>query len=131
MATSTTTEQIYEVGTLIIDAYDSLGTSAEAAVARRPARDARDRWRACCHAVRDWAIASPHEYALIYGSPVPGYRAPRETIAPAARVAVVIGGVLSGAWQQDTGLEAGRPAGRPPEPRLPGLKIPALVVQSQ
>jgi AcrR family transcriptional regulator len=116
---------------LIIDAYDSLGTSTETAVARWPTADARGRWRACCHAIRDWAIARPHEYALIYGSPVPGYQAPQETIAPAARVAVVIGGLLSNAWPQDTGPQdsgpqdtgpqTGRTAASVPGRRLPGL----------
>jgi AcrR family transcriptional regulator len=82
---------------LIIDAYDSLGESAEAAVAAAGA-GSRARWRACCHAVRDWARARPHEYALIYGSPVPGYRAPKETVVPATRVAVAISGVLAQSW---------------------------------
>ena len=36
-----------------------------------------------------WAVAHPHDYALVYGSPVPGYRAPEATIAPAARVSLV------------------------------------------
>jgi AcrR family transcriptional regulator len=91
---------------LIIDAYDALGASAETAVATRPPADPRGRWRACCHAIRDWAIAHPHEYALIYGSPVPGYQAPEETIAPAARVAALIGAVLADAWRD------ARPAAR-------------------
>jgi AcrR family transcriptional regulator len=84
---------------LIIDAYNALGASAEAAVARPPAADPRRRWRACAEAVRGWATAHPHEYALIYGSPVPGYQAPQETIAPAGRVALVIGGLLADAWR--------------------------------
>ena len=33
-----------------------------------------------------WAVANPHEYALVYGSPVPGYAAPADTIGPASRV---------------------------------------------
>jgi hypothetical protein len=49
---------------------------------------------AVCHAVRDWALAAPHEYALIYGSPVPGYRAPTDTVAAATRAARVLGGIL-------------------------------------
>jgi AcrR family transcriptional regulator len=98
---------------LIIDAYDALGLSAELAAAPRPGAGVRDRWLACCHAVRDWAIAHPHEYALIYGSPVPGYQAPQETVAHAARVAVVFGGLLSDAWPPDadpreTGSQGGR-----------------------
>src|SRR5688500_11648060 len=65
---------------LILDADNSLGAAVEAAdVAARADRDGDDltgRWLAVCHAVRDWALAAPHEYALVYGSPVPGYRAP-------------------------------------------------------
>ena len=80
---------------LIIDAYDALGDSAERAVAALPRDDVRGRWRACCTAVRGWALAHPHEYALIYGSPVPGYQAPRETISSASRVALVLGGLLA------------------------------------
>ena len=81
---------------LIIDAYDALGEAAEAASAGRPAADIRGRLAATCHAVRDWALAHPHEYALIYGSPVPGYQAPQATIAPATRVAGAM--VAWGAW---------------------------------
>jgi AcrR family transcriptional regulator len=104
---------------LIIDAYDALGMSAEAAAAPRRHLGVRDRWLACCHAVRDWAIAHPHEYALIYGSPVPGYQAPPETIAPAARVAVAFGGLLSDAWPRDG--RAPVPANQQPLPgRLAG-----------
>jgi AcrR family transcriptional regulator len=83
---------------LIIDAYDALGETAEAADASQARSDLRGRWRATCHAVRNWATARPHEYALIYGSPVPGYRAPQETIAPAARAGLVFGRLLADAW---------------------------------
>jgi AcrR family transcriptional regulator len=106
---------------LIIDAYDSLGSAAERAVAGAGAGTgagggarggARARWRACCTAVREWAIANPHEYALIYGSPVPGYQAPQETIGPARRVAAVLGDVLTGGWRHD-GAAAPAPAAPP------------------
>jgi hypothetical protein len=66
--------------------------------------DLAGRWSAACAAVRDWALANPNEYALIYGTPVPGYTAPPATIAPAARVSNVLLGILTDA--------AGRP---PPE----------------
>ena len=79
---------------LIIDAYNALGTAAEDAIAVGEAGPARDRWTAASHAVRDWALANPHEYALIYGSPVPGYRAPEATIGPAARVPLAFVGLL-------------------------------------
>lgn len=72
---------------LIVDSYDSLGSAAENAERRVDRADLAGRWLAVCRAVREWAIASPHEYALIYGSPVPGYAAPPDTIGPASRVA--------------------------------------------
>jgi len=79
---------------LIIDAYDSLGAvveKAESAVARE---DRLGRFLAICHAVRGWALAHPHEYALIYGTPVPGYAAPEDTIGPASRVSLLLIGIL-------------------------------------
>ena len=72
---------------LIVDAYDSLGAAAEASETPLPRDDLSGRFSAICRAVRAWAIANPNEYALIYGSPVPGYAAPTDTVAPAARVA--------------------------------------------
>ncbi len=79
---------------LIIDAYNSLGAEAEAADADLRRSDLRGRWLAVCHACRDWALASPHEWSLIYGSPVPGYAAPQDTIAPASRVTALLVGLL-------------------------------------
>jgi AcrR family transcriptional regulator len=93
---------------LIIDAYDALGEAAERASSGLPAADVRGRWRAACGAIRGWALASPHEYALIYGSPVPGYRAPQVTIAPAIRVARVLGGILTDASAATPTSTAGR-----------------------
>jgi len=75
---------------LIIDAYDSLGAAAEASEALVARDDLVGRFSAVCRAVRAWATANPNEYALIYGSPVPGYVAPIETIAPASRVSLLL-----------------------------------------
>src|SRR6266542_2658703 len=66
---------------LILDAYDSLGDAVERADAAVDRGDVLGRWLAACRAVRAWALANPHQYALIYGSPVPGYRAPQDVIA--------------------------------------------------
>jgi AcrR family transcriptional regulator len=79
---------------LIIDAYDSLGAFVEEREAAVDRSDLYGRFHAVCHAVRDWARASPHEYALTYGSPVPGYAAPQDTIGPAARVTTVLARVV-------------------------------------
>ncbi|WP_433590423.1 TetR/AcrR family transcriptional regulator [Nocardia sp. CA-145437] len=83
--------------TLIIEAYDSIADAVENAVAA--ADTPRAQWRAISHAVRDWAKAHPHEYALVYGSPVPGYRAPESTVGPASRVPVAALGVVNRAWK--------------------------------
>jgi AcrR family transcriptional regulator len=112
---------------LIIDAYNAIGSAAEAAIAKaggpeagrpeaggpeagRPeaggpeagapeagTAPARARWAAACRTIRGWALAHPHEYALIYGSPVPGYRAPEATIGPASRVPLAFVSVLADA----------------------------------
>jgi AcrR family transcriptional regulator len=79
---------------LIIDGYDALGEAAEAA--DEPAAPLEQRWSAVCTAVRAWARAHPHEYALLYGSPVPGYAAPRRTVEPAARVPRLVLALVSG-----------------------------------
>ncbi|MDX3230695.1 TetR/AcrR family transcriptional regulator [Streptomyces sp. ME19-01-6] len=75
---------------LIVDAYDALGAAAEAALAKADGQEPVERWSAVCRAVREWALAHPHEYALIYGSPVPGYSAPQDTIVPASRVGLAL-----------------------------------------
>src|SRR5260370_36142625 len=79
---------------LIIDAYDSLGAAAEAMQAQVDRADLVGRWAATCRAVRDWAIANPNEYALIYGSPVPGYVAPVDTTGPASRASSLLVQIL-------------------------------------
>jgi AcrR family transcriptional regulator len=80
---------------LIIDGYDDLGAAAEAA--DDPTAPPAGRWLAVCRAVRAWAKIHPHEYALLFGSPVPGYRAPQDTVPAAARVGIVLGRILGDA----------------------------------
>jgi len=83
---------------LIVAAYDALGAAAEAQEAAVARADLAGRWSAVCDAVRGWALANPNEYALIYGTPVPGYIAPAATIAPAAsRVSSVLLRILADA----------------------------------
>ncbi len=84
---------------LIIEAYDALGDAAEQAMAGPAASDFLGRWLAACRAVRVWAVQHPHEFALVYGSPVPGYRAPADTIAPATRVYLLLLGLVNEAYR--------------------------------
>jgi hypothetical protein len=82
---------------LIIDGYDAIGAAVERADGACRRDDYHGRWLAACRAVRDWALAHPHEYSLVYGSPVPGYQAPEQTIGPASRAAAVLGKIISDA----------------------------------
>lgn len=77
---------------LIVDAYNAVGEAAEAA--DDPKKASLERWESIWLAVRAWAKAHPHEYALIYGSPIPGYQAPQDTVTPAGRVAFALVAVL-------------------------------------
>ena len=91
---------------LIIDAYDSLAAAAESRQAAAGRSDLPGRFSAVCRAVRDWALANPNEYALIYGSPVPGYVAPADTIGPASRVSDLLVQILADAAARGIGVRA-------------------------
>jgi len=83
---------------LIIEAYDSVGEAAEQAAAAAASAGFADQLVAVGHAVREWALAEPHQWALIYGSPVPGYQAPQDTIGPATRVILQIAAIIRDAF---------------------------------
>jgi len=109
---------------LIIDAYDALGAAAEQAEAGAPRGDLPGRFRAVCRAVRTWAKAHPHEYALVYGSPVPGYAAPEATTGPASRVGVVLCRIVAeglAAGTVDPGTDGADAALEPDLPAQLGL----------
>ena len=80
---------------LILDAYNDLGATVERADARHADASSRVRWRAVARALRSWALRHPHEFALIYGTPVPGYHAPVETIAAATRFSGTLARILN------------------------------------
>ncbi len=79
---------------LILESYNDLGAAVERAEADVPRHDLIGRFIATAHGVRTWALAHPNEYALIYGSPVPGYQAPEATVPAASRVPLVMLGVV-------------------------------------
>ena len=88
---------------LLSDAYHALADALADAVDARPADDHAGRWAALCHAYRDWSLASPAQFALTHGTPVPGYHAPMEATGPAAArtittaLSVYAGAVAAGA----------------------------------
>ena len=79
---------------LIVDTYSAIAAAAEAGDASAARGDTGGRLTAMANAIRRWAIAHPHEWALVYGTPVPGYAAPHDTVDPAARVSMVMLGIL-------------------------------------
>jgi AcrR family transcriptional regulator len=81
---------------LILAAYEALATEAERAADQAgtdehpgAARDA-ERWLAVPRALRLWALEHPHQWGLIFGTPVPGYEAPQDTVEPYTRVAAAL-----------------------------------------
>ena len=75
---------------LIEESYNAFGDAVEAAESRCRRDDFGRRWLAIGRSVRRWAVANPAEWALLYGSPVPGYAAPDDTVTSAARVPLVL-----------------------------------------
>ncbi|MFI8521973.1 TetR/AcrR family transcriptional regulator [Streptomyces sp. NPDC085481] len=124
---------------LIIDAYDAVGAAAErahAATGSAAPGDHLARWTAVCRAIRGWAVEHPHEYALIYGSPVPGYTAPQDTIVPASRAGLLLVSIARAAYNDKGVAPPPLPASLHPEserlaadlaPDLPPALATALV----
>ncbi|GAA3387876.1 TetR/AcrR family transcriptional regulator [Cryptosporangium minutisporangium] len=70
---------------LVVDGFHALGDALERAAADAAAQAPEQRLRAVFRAWRSWALAEPHWYQLLFGTPVPGYQAPESTIDAAAR----------------------------------------------
>ncbi|PFG33889.1 TetR/AcrR family transcriptional regulator [Sanguibacter antarcticus] len=122
---------------LVIEGYDAVGAVCEdtAARARAHGADAAQTWLEVARGVRAWAIANPRIFELVYGTPVPGYEAPQETVDSATRIWQVLlttvrGAIADGSLQSPgpdfdtTGLLAddtlaflGTTAGTDPEDR--------------
>jgi AcrR family transcriptional regulator len=98
---------------LITDAYESVGQAATEAEKALDRADTLGRWLATATAVRQWALAAPQEWALIYGSPVPGYQAPTDTIDPAAILPLLIIGIVGDAHPAVASLPPASPVATP------------------
>jgi len=70
------------VTALIIDAYASFGDYQLAARDSFPREQMRARFDAIGIAYRQWAIEFPQRYQLIFGTPIPGYDAPKMEVMP-------------------------------------------------
>jgi AcrR family transcriptional regulator len=70
---------------LISDGYHDLADTVEHAVVNET-----DRFRAGARAMRAWALAAPHRYMLLFGTPIPGYEAPAHTLDAANRTMTAV-----------------------------------------
>ena len=98
------------IAELALDAYRDLSATGQAAVTRGDPPAAR--LAAVAAAMRAWALAAPHRYLLIYGTPVPGYHAPPEATALAATLMDLLLDAFTEAGppgSDPAGAEAGRP----------------------
>jgi len=99
---------------LLVQDYNELGAAVERADASHDRTDVGGRWVAACRAIREWSVGHPGDFALLYGSPVPGYAAPQETIEPATRATLVLVRIALDAT-------AGRPGSAPAGAPAPGV----------
>ncbi|WP_068276212.1 TetR/AcrR family transcriptional regulator [Aldersonia kunmingensis] len=84
---------------LVVDAYNELGDAVDAALKEVPEDNFAEQFRTVGRAVRAWALREPARYALLFGSPVPGYAAPAEqTTIPGTRVIYALVGIYDRAW---------------------------------
>ena len=67
---------------MIIESYEHLA----GALGEAPGGSSAERWRHLASGLRDWARQHPHEFQLIYGTPIPDYQAPPETVRSATAV---------------------------------------------
>jgi AcrR family transcriptional regulator len=72
------------ISALCVDAYTALADAATAARDAQPPEDHARQWWAICCAFRQWALDNPADFALIFGTPQPGYHAPEHVTGPAA-----------------------------------------------
>ncbi|MGW1774852.1 TetR/AcrR family transcriptional regulator [Streptomyces sp. NPDC002104] len=88
------------VTTLINTVYTALADTVDAAWDAAPAQDPAARIQAWARAFRNWALANPEGFRLVYGDPVPGYRPPEGGAAPEAahRVCTGITALAAAAW---------------------------------
>lgn len=96
------------ITTLINDVHTSLVDTVEAARDAVPEADPAGRILAWAQAFREWALANPEGFRLIYGDPVPGYQPPEGGAAPEAehRTCAGLAGLIAAAWPYAEPLQA-------------------------
>jgi AcrR family transcriptional regulator len=70
---------------LVADAYDDFAAALTAAAHRTRRQRTSRRLHAVAVAYREWALAQPHRYRLLFAAPVPGYDAHSHPLVAAAQ----------------------------------------------
>lgn len=90
---------------MILESYDALAQALSRAAGVPAPEDPHDshdsdaeRWELLAAALRRWGLGAAHEFQLIYGTPIPGYVAPAETIPAAGAVASPFLACLGSHW---------------------------------
>jgi AcrR family transcriptional regulator len=96
------------ISELIKEVYTSLVNTAEAARDAVPENDPAGRILAWGRAFREWALANPEGFRLIYGDPVPGYQAPEGGAAAEAehRACAALTELVAAAWPKAEPLQS-------------------------
>lgn len=85
---------------LVRDAYRGLADTFRAAA------DAGSDLPGLARAMRRWALEDPQRYFLVYGTPVPGYRAPDDTTAIAREIMAALLDVCAAEEPRDASADA-------------------------
>jgi AcrR family transcriptional regulator len=86
------------VTALLVDAFTSFSDALEAARDSQAADDYAGRFRAMCKAYFIWAAQNPQRYALLFGTPVPGYLFAEELGPVAQRSFLILQGMIGEAY---------------------------------
>jgi AcrR family transcriptional regulator len=131
------------ISAIVVEAYNDLADALIAARDARPSADQAGRWLAICQAYRSWSLENPAEFALLFGTPLPGYQAPQEITGPAASRSIEValgvyaaaaaeGSADPGRSQVPADLQIGalwtsllQQRGVPHEPRVAGIVLSA------
>ncbi|MGH3861349.1 TetR/AcrR family transcriptional regulator [Actinokineospora sp.] len=83
------------LGELIADGYTELAKTVERTAELAARRTPKARLREMADAFREWALDEPQRYLLLFGSPVPAFRAPEHTVDLAQRTLTAFAEVLA------------------------------------
>lgn len=110
---------------LIVDAFNAHADAMQSGAEAAPHGNFSARLMGAMWGYRAWALENKSEFALIYGTPIPGYVAPRDITVPAAqRSLTVIYTLLMEAYAAGV-LKPTTPASLQAHPKLVDTGVPS------